>query len=611
MAGRGHRAAPPEQLDWTTGLAKAQEVGPLSLEVEDATAEAVQAMMASPPEHFSIYDLAKARSESQGGSGAQLADPKGLTYDPFTALDQLGFRERPNAMTFATLAEMARKTGPIAAIIQTRVNQMAAFAEPQRTEFDVGFKIELADRREELTEDLQKRAYEIERFVMRCGDPAIRRKRARFNKYIRTSTWDSLVYDQMTTEIIPTRKGTPGYWRALDAATIRVADDLEQDEPSDDDIAYVQVYDDTIVAEFTESEMLFGVRNPRSDIRFFGYGTSELELLITIVTSLLWGIDYNSKFFTQGTVAKGLINFKGTVPEHQLQAFRRQWYAQLTGVGNAWRTPVTNSDEVQYINMQTSNRDMEFSEWINWLLKVACGVYQISPEEIGFQFGNTGQQGSMHEGNQEQKIKWSKDKGLVPLAKFMGEEISEAVIQPIDDRFVLRFVGVNQATATELVTRNKEEVSSFKTVDEVRAERGMEPMPDKKGEVILNPVWAQLQQGGGEMEGGDGDDPFGEDDGFPGDEEGEDQDPKDEKDGEDGDATDDDKMFAPDHQDKANGVKSGKGDAAEKSERAAVGDASRGVAPRYGLENHAPVAEAMEMAQSDSLWDAAFGGPGE
>src|SRR3972149_11921483 len=46
------------------------------------------------------------------------ADPKGLLYDPFTALDQMGFRERPSALTFSTLGEMDRRVPPFSAYLQ-------------------------------------------------------------------------------------------------------------------------------------------------------------------------------------------------------------------------------------------------------------------------------------------------------------------------------------------------------------------------------------------------------------------------------------------------------------------------------------------------------------
>jgi hypothetical protein len=476
----------------------------LSQAVHDATGEAIERLVEAQ-----IQDqlapmmgglLAKGNGGDPGPRPGQLsqttaADPKGLLYDPFTALDQMGFRERPSAITFRTLGEMARRVPPFSAYLQTRLNQMAAFCEPQPDEHSVGFKFVLKDKQANLSKKMQRRNDELTRWLSAMGDPELNIKRDKFGAWMRKSMWDSLVYDQMTTEIVPRKDGSaPSYIRALDAATIRVSDTLDEVDYIDETIQYVQIYDDTIIAEFKEHEMIFGIRNPRSDIRYSGYGMPELEMLISIVTALLWGIDYNAKFFSQGSVAKGLLNFKGAIPEKELIAFRRQWYSMITGVQNAWRTPVVNAEDVQWLNMQSSNRDMEFAAWIDWLLKVTCAVCQIAPEEIGFQFGNAGQTSTMSEGSQADKLAQSRDKGLIPLAKFVCEQLNDKVIDKLDNRFRLEFAGVNARTAEALIDLQTKEVKTVKTVDEVRKERGEDPLPDGLGAVILDSVWLQFMQ---------------------------------------------------------------------------------------------------------------------
>lgn len=490
----------PEQI--RAMMASAVE-SKLSQAVHDATGEAIERLVEAQiqtqllPMLGGLGALSKAEQGPRGGQLAQTtaADPKGLLYDPFTALDQMGFRERPSAMTFRTLAEMARRVPPFSAYLQTRLNQMAAFCEPQPDEHSVGFKITLKDKRTDLAKPLQKRADELTRWIIQMGDPSLPIKRDKFGAWMRKSVWDSLVYDQFATEIVPRRdRRAPAYLRAIDAATVRISDTLDEVDLVDDSIQYVQVYDDTIIAEFTDEEMMFAVRNPRSDIRWSGYGVPELEMLISVVTALLWGIDYNAKFFSQGSVAKGLLNFKGAVPEKELIAFRRQWYSMITGVQNAWRTPVVNAEDVQWLNMQSSNRDMEFAAWIDWLLKVTCAVCQIAPEEIGFQFGNSGQSSTLSEGSQADKLAASKDKGLIPLAKFFAEQLNDKVVSKLDDRFKLEFAGVNARSAEALIELQTKEVKTVKTVDEVRKARGDDPLPDGLGEVILDATWLQWYQ---------------------------------------------------------------------------------------------------------------------
>ncbi|HUV11461.1 MAG TPA: hypothetical protein VMX12_10825, partial [Acidimicrobiia bacterium] len=173
-------------------------------------------------------------------------------------------------------------------------------------------------------------------------------------------------------------------------------------------------------------------------------------------------------------------------------------------VGNAWRTPVVNSEGLEWINMQMTNRDMEWANFIDWLLKVACSVYLIAPEEIGFQFGNGGQSSSMSEGSQEHKLQHSQDKGLLPLARFMAAELDRNVVEPLDDRFTLEFVGLNARTAEEQINLDKSEVETLKTLNEKRAERDLDPLPG--GDIVLNQYYMQSiqaqQQGGDPGDGG-------------------------------------------------------------------------------------------------------------
>lgn len=486
----------PEQIK---ALIAASFESTLPKAVHEATGELVERIVEAQI-HQALGPMFSTLSKAENDRGGKLSqsvaeDPKGLLYDPFTSMDQLGFRERPSALTYRMLQEMARRVSPYTAIVQTRINQIAAFADPQLDEHSLGFKIKLKDRNVPLTGALQKRADEISRMITQCGMPELKIKRDKFNAFLRKGVKDSLILDQWTVECIPQKRSDDlAYWRTLDAATMRISDTLDEVDYLDESIQYVQVYDDTIIAEFTEEELIFGVRNPSSDIRCSGYGTSELELLISVVTSLLNGVAYNSSFFTQGSVAKGLINFKGAVPEKELQSFRRSWYAMISGLANAWRTPIVNAEDVQYLNMQASNKDMEWSNFIDWLLKVTCSVCQIAPEEIGFQFGNSGQSSSMSEGSQEIKLKFSKDKGLVPLARFVTEQMNDKIVSRIDDRFRMEFAGINARTAEELIELHTKEVSTVKTVDEIRKERGEDPLPDGLGEVILNPVWLQFAQ---------------------------------------------------------------------------------------------------------------------
>lgn len=459
---------------------------------------------------------------------------KALLYDPFAVIEQLGYKDRPSQLSYGTLRAMVHRTPIIHAIIRTRMAQVAAFSNPQKNKYQLGFKIKLRESKKEPTKAERDWAQQMEVLITRTGVTDHPRGHDNFNTFLRKIVWDSLVFDQMCFEVVPNRKGQPARWIPVDAASIRLADNasLHADPEDNKAVRYVQVYDGQVIAEFNHEELCFGVRNPSTDMRLAGYGISEAEMLMTTITSMLFGLEYNKRFFTQGSAPKGIINFKGTVPERQLAAFRKFWYGHLSSVGNAWRTPITNSDELQYINLQQSNRDMEFSNYMDFLIKIAASIYLIDPAEVNFRYGNTGQSSALQESSNKEKITESKEKGLRPLLDFVAHTINQHIVWPLNESFEFEFVGLDALTRDQAADLVSKQVKSIRTIDEMRAEEDLPPLPDGKGEVILDPTflqWAQIkdaagqegmegeggEMGEGESEGGDeGDEDEGDGEGY-------------------------------------------------------------------------------------------------
>ena len=440
-------------------------------------------------------------------------DPKSLFWDPFAIVEQLGYKDRPSQLTYGTLKAMAWKTPVLHAVINTRVQQIASFCRPQHDRYQLGFRIKLRDTEKEPTKIERNWMQEMETLLTRTGVTKHPRGRDNFETFLRKVGWDSLVYDQLTFEIIENKKGEPCEWYAVDSSTMRLADTAStyMDENMEEAVKFVQIYDGQVIAEFNQNELCFGVRNPRTDIRLFGYGVSELEMLVPTVTSLLWGFEYNQRFFSQGTAPKGIINFKGTIPEKSLQQFRRHWYQMCSGVENAWRTPVTVSAELQYVNLQQSSRDMEFNAWIDFLIKIACSMYSMDPAEVNFQYGNVGQKQSLQQANNKEKLTESRERGLRPLLRFIAECINQFIVWPINEAFEFDFVGLDSMTKEQQAELNMKRVKTTMTVDEIRAEDDKPPLPDGTGEIILDPVFMQnVQLKAGAAMGEEGGPPGGE-----------------------------------------------------------------------------------------------------
>lgn len=462
-----------------------------------------------------LADLSGQLVKSQASAGrvklelAPRANAKGQLIDPLIPTRTgTGFYYRPTALSYEALRAIAYSTPILKAIFSTRVTQAQMFAKRPLHDFDIGMRVKLRDPNAKMTPAARKQAAYIEDFILQCGVPG--RDRVVTDDNFRTFTAkvirDSMIFDQLNFQTQYRRDGKPYAMLAMPAMSMRLrempaeeearanvfASDQTIEPTNPDEPRYVQVYNSHVIADFTPRELAWGVRNPVTDIDHFGYGWSEIESLIPIIQAIVWAEAYNRKFFSQGSGVKGVLNIKGDLTSRALEQFRNDWHAMVVGVENAFRTPVLASKEgIEWLEMHSTNKEMEYSEWINYLIKVICSHYQIDPGEVKFFYGNTGQSSAMFENSQEAKLKSSKDNGLRPILYTYEDCLNSHVVQPIDPDFTMGFVGIDADDEKDKLENTKKYVSTIYTVDEGRALYGKPPLPNGEGKVILDPTWMQ------------------------------------------------------------------------------------------------------------------------
>lgn len=461
-------------------------------------AKVVDKLLYRVAEHLAIRTEEAIEKANLEGKIAQ--DAKSLFFDPLFSFSG-DYTERPSKISFNTLKRMAYKNPIVSAIINTRVNQVASFAFQadimEKTQNKaMGFKVVHKTKPlKSMTKGEIKFAQELEDYISNCGyTPPINehgQKRDKFINFLKKIVRDTLIFDQVNSELVLNRAKKPAEFWAVDPATIRIA----TPEDRKHGVVYVQVINGSIKNTYSYDELIFAVRNPVTDIYNSGYGFSELEQLIHIVAATLFADRYNMSFFSQGLGIQGILNIKTDekIPKDLLEAFRREFQAMTTGIRNAWKTPVVNAKDLQWINLKPSNKDMEYSKWVEYLVRVTTAVFQISPDEINFTtYGTSGS--PMFESNPEAKIKYSKDKGLIPLLNFIANLITEEIVEKWDSNFMFMFVGLDSKTEKDVVELRSREVTSYKTIDEVRVEAGLEPLgAEKGGDMIMSPTYVQIK----------------------------------------------------------------------------------------------------------------------
>lgn len=429
---------------------------------------------------------------------------KTTIIDPYEFKDSLGFKSKPTAMSYGILRRMAN-TPFVKSVITTRQSQVSEFAKPQANKFEAGFIIKkrqkyFSEKQEDVTDADREQMDMIANFLLNGGNENNSWNGDTFETFLKKIVEDSLTLDQVTAEIVRNNFGTPVEFLATDAATFRIADTFSQDDNTNGLEKpkkrgylpkYVQIIDGAIINDYYPWELMFGVRNSTTNIHNNGYGRSELETLVQIVTWMLYSDTYNGNFFSQGSSPKGFLKVAGNVNSNRIQEFRQQWMSMTAGVMNAWKIPIIESEKMEWVDLQKNNTDMQFAQWQEYLLKVVCAVYKISPEELGFSVKGAGGLGDGGNAN-DSKVKYSRDKGLKPLLRNIEFWINKWIVSALDNDFEFNFVGLDIETEEKTLEMDIKRASTFMGLKEVRRKNDM-PEELEEGDMILNPVWQQAQ----------------------------------------------------------------------------------------------------------------------
>lgn len=448
--------------------------------------------------------LLQQQANNKGLARPTVDGMKAIVLDPYEVSGSMGYFSKNTNITSGILRGMAR-TPIISAVIRKRQNQFSDFAKPQPDKYSNGFSIRKVGVKEggEVSDRDKRNIETLTNFMMNCGDEDHKWQLDDFNVFSRKIVADSLTMDAGTFEIVPNMLFEPQRFHAVDGGTIRFADSYDNVTNIQGKIEvagyyprHVQVVDGVIKAEFYPWELCYGVRNPSTSIYSNNYGRSELEDLITTVTNILNSDQYNGDIFKKGAQPKGaLMVKKGNINKDAIAQIRRDWNAMVAGASGSGKTLILDAESVDWVDMQTKNRDMEYSEFNEYLIKMICAVFCISPEEIGFPLAGKHKGMGSKEGGKDEKD-YSITNGLKPLLTFVQSWINKFLIGP-KTNFTYEFVfaGLEVESAKEEEEKLNKAVTTYMTPDEVRAGKGWKPLPNGMGALPLNPVIAQMAMG--------------------------------------------------------------------------------------------------------------------
>lgn len=425
-----------------------------------------------------------------------------------------GFKDSKGVLSFSVLRRMG-DIHIVKSIVSTRVEQIMNFMDFSEDEQKEGYTIRkkkslFSTGDEKLTNEDKKKISEIVDFLEKGGWTDKWDNVDSLQEFVSKIMSDSLTLDQLAFEMVRNRMWELQKFRAVDASLIRFLDSVDPRQREGFEQyrfkghlpRYCMVWEEMILHNpitkepilYYPWELGFGIRNKTSDVRRNGYGVSELETLVNIITWILWGFSYNANFFSQGSQPKGFINIKNpNISNSTLQEFRQAWTQTMAGVYNSHRTPVINGIDLEWVDLQKlSNRDMEFNEWIKFLIIMTCSVYRIDPSELGFNFKESQQ--IFGQDGQRERLKHSREKGLKPLLIFLQGVITKYIVSELDENYEFAFTGIEVEDEEAQVKLDSEKLSSGMVAmqDIFKKYNGRDFDPEK--DIILNQVYQGMKQ---------------------------------------------------------------------------------------------------------------------
>lgn len=495
----------------------------------------------SESEILNSLGLAKAGSLDPANTPGNVRPLRGLVEDQLTMYSWRGIKEGKWFIEDRVLRDCERKTPIISIIINTRNRELRRFAEPSTDDDDPGFRIRMKDRDGHPSRADRKRIDEATEWFLNTGRTDFEGADEREDKLVDVISQMAREYytiDKVAIELQRDKKDRVVAFWLQDGATIKrvysdtgymggrsdfdprcfIANDefikkIENERlamvPTDmREIAFVQEINSRLTAAFRHKDLIFDFMNKRVDLLYRGYGYSNTEQAMNVISAFLYALAYNASAFNQGALPKIAIAFKnGGFSSEQMASLQDEWFSNFKGAYGAWRVPFFNG-EIQAVDLFKSSREMEYQKYLEFTACLIAAIFGFDLMESGLKFFANS---NVLNESQDARQKFSKDRGLIDILGKL-QVIFTRILNEVEEWKDLQFhfTGItptdreNEAKLREMRSR------TYMTIDEIRAEADMKPLPDGKGEVILNSVFVQFlqnqqmaaQQEGGEEEGG-------------------------------------------------------------------------------------------------------------
>lgn len=253
---------------------------------------------------------------------------------------------------------------------------------------------------------------------------------------------------------------------------------------------YYFVPDGTVRAAFRNDDMVYMIANQRANS---AVGLSPMAILHTVIESELQALEYNRRQ-VMGAAPDGVLNIGESAPPEEVQKARSYWQSDVFGQGamgiiGGYKAP-------SFMKFRDSNRDMQFREWEDLLIRCIAVVLGLAPMDLGITF-------DVNRSTAEQGAQNTDDRGLRPLMSLFQNYMTREIVwdrmfggKANNLQFVFKSLNLNETKAKADINKVALGSTSWKTVNEARETDGRAPLGDPSDENnIFNHVLTQTPKG--------------------------------------------------------------------------------------------------------------------
>jgi len=291
-----------------------------------------------------------------------------------------------------------------------------------------------------------------------------------FRSWVEPIIEDILVLDAGVIEKERTLGGGLYALHAVDGARVKISANWDGTNPNE--ARYWWAPTPTYDVPFTNDDMVYIMANPRT---YSVMGLSPLETLKQTIDAELTGSQYNRRQVEQAA-PDGLFDLGEGARPDQVEAFQSYWRSEIAGRGAL--AFLGGTKNAKFIPFRASNRDMQYDEWLKYLVRKICAVYLISPQDIGLTF-------DINRATSETQAQQSEDQGLRPLLALVQDYFTREIVWDqsyggSQNNLAFRFTRLNIKESMSKANINKLALAGmpWKPVNEARLDEGRLPLGD-------------------------------------------------------------------------------------------------------------------------------------